>query len=148
MFFGYLVNQIGFRVRQATADALRPFGITPPLLRLMGIIAVDQPLTQVQLAVRSAVDRTSITKFVDRLEALGFAERRRDRADRRSHAIVLTAVGADALAAGVTAAARVETDVLGSLDEAERDILIRLLARVNGTHANMCPDPEQEDNRP
>jgi DNA-binding MarR family transcriptional regulator len=145
LWFGYLVNQVGHRIRLATAAALAPLGLSPPLLRLMGIIAVDQPLTQTQLGLRSGMDRTSITKFIDRMEALGLAERRPDTTDRRVHSILLTPAGEAALEAGTAAADAVQADVLGPLSNDEQAQIIALLARVHGDHARICPDPEKEE---
>jgi DNA-binding MarR family transcriptional regulator len=144
-WLGYLVNQIGFRIRQETAAALAPAGLSPPLLRLLGLIAVDQPMTQVQLAHRSGIDRTSITKWVDQLEARGLAERSRDPGDRRVHALLLTPAGAAALQAGTAAAAEVEQRFLGGLSPVEQEQLLALLARVHSDHSNICPDPEDQE---
>jgi DNA-binding MarR family transcriptional regulator len=144
-WLGYLVNQIGYRIRQETAAALAPAGLSPPLLRLLGLIAVDQPMTQAQLALRSGIDRTSITKWVDRLEALGMAERSRDPGDRRVHALLLTPAGAAALQAGSAAAAQVEQRFLGALSPTEQQQLIGMLARVHSDHSNICPDPDDEE---
>jgi DNA-binding MarR family transcriptional regulator len=142
LWFGYLANQLAHRIRQATAQALAPLGLTPPSLRVLAFIAADQPLTQTQLGRRTGMDRTTITRFVDRLEALGLAQRQTDAADRRAHALTLTPAGGRALAAAEAAAAAQEDALLAPLNPAERATLIALMARLHPEHLTICPDPD------
>jgi DNA-binding MarR family transcriptional regulator len=142
---GYLVNQLAWRFRSRTADLLLPLGLTPPLLRLVGIIAVDQPLTQRQLGARAGMDRTTIMRHVDRLAQAGLLARQPVAGDRRAHALMLTADGMARLAEATEAAAAVEESLLASLSEDERAMFVRLLLRLHSGHAANCPEDDQPE---
>jgi len=130
-WFGHLMNQIAGRFRLSTQQALQPLGITPPMLRALEALAADQPLTQVQLGIRVAMDRTTIVHLVDRFEELGYAQRCRSATDRRSHALMLTAQGEAALRKARNLARAVEGEVLASLTPAQRGLLLELLQAIH-----------------
>ena len=58
----------------------------------------EQPMTLAQLADAHGVDRPYATIIVDKLEQLGFVERRPHPSDRRSKVVSLTPAGRDAAA--------------------------------------------------
>jgi DNA-binding MarR family transcriptional regulator len=58
----------------------------------------EQPMTLAQLADAHGVDRPYATIIVDKLEELGFVERRPHPTDRRSKVVSLTPAGRDAAA--------------------------------------------------
>lgn len=137
-WFGHLLNQIAGRFRSSTQHALQPLAITPPMLRALETLAADQPLTQVQLGIRVAMDRTTIVHLVDRFEELGYAQRCRSATDRRTHALMLTAQGEAALRKARRLARAVEDEALASLTPAQRGLLLELLQAVHEP-AN-CPE--------
>lgn len=137
LWAGHFLGQIAGRIRTLTAAALDPLGITPPMLRALEIIAVDQPLTQVQLGARAQMDRTTIVHVLDCFETLGFARRTRSTADRRSHALTLTEKGKVALVQARQLARDVEDDILSPLSPDQRRTLMDLLQIIH-TPIN-CP---------
>jgi DNA-binding MarR family transcriptional regulator len=58
----------------------------------------EQPMTLAQLAEAHGVDRPYATIIVDKLETLGFVERRPHPSDRRSKVVSLTPAGREAAA--------------------------------------------------
>jgi DNA-binding MarR family transcriptional regulator len=58
----------------------------------------DRPMTLAQLAEAHGVDRPYATIIVDKLEHLGFVERKQHPTDRRSKVVSLTPAGRDAAA--------------------------------------------------
>ena len=60
----------------------------------------EQPMTLAQLADAHGVDRPYATIIVDKLEQLGFVERKPHPSDRRSKVVSLTPAGQDAAALG------------------------------------------------
>lgn len=66
--------------------------------RVLGILALQSPLTQKSLAYMLGVRPQSLSELVSKLEANGLVTRRRDDADRRSFLIELTAAGREAAA--------------------------------------------------
>lgn len=130
-WLGYLLNQTAARLRLATQDALRPLGLTPPMIRALEAIAADQLLTQVQLGARVGMDRTTIVHIVDRFETLGYARRSVSATDRRSHALVLTPKGETALGEARLLARGIEDAVLKPLSQSERQVLLTLLQTIH-----------------
>jgi DNA-binding MarR family transcriptional regulator len=83
-----------------------------------------------ELAGRLAVDDTTATRLVDRLEQLGVAERRSEPADRRATAVGLTPAG-EQLMAGVASQRQLFfREVLAALDPDERAELVRLTEKA------------------
>lgn len=140
-WFGHLLNQTAGRIRSQTAIALGPLGLTPPMLRALETIAADQPLTQVQLGARTSMDRTTIVHVVDRFESLGYAQRTRSTADRRSHDLTLTEAGRTALDSARQLAREVEAAILAPLSSDERRTLLALLQAIHQP-AN-CPEEDR-----
>jgi DNA-binding MarR family transcriptional regulator len=61
-------------------------------------LLTERPMTLAQLAQAHGVDRPYATIIVDKLERLGFVERRPHPSDRRSKVVSLTPAGRDAAA--------------------------------------------------
>ena len=76
------------------------------------------------------VDDTTATRLVDRLEAMGVAERRSEPGDRRATTVELTEAGAE-LVAGIAAQRQLFfCDVLAALEPDERAELVRLTSKA------------------
>jgi DNA-binding MarR family transcriptional regulator len=101
------------------------------MLRALETIAADQPLTHVQLGARIPMDRTTIVHVVDRFESLGYAQRTRSTADRRSHDLTLTKAGRTALDSARQSAREVEAAILAPLSSDERRTFLALLQAIH-----------------
>lgn len=78
---------------------LSPLGISPPqAFALAAIQLSDEPMTPGRLAGLLAQETQSLTGLVDRMEAQGWVERRRDLPDRRTIRLSLTEAGTRKLA--------------------------------------------------
>lgn len=88
----------------------------------------DEAASQKGLAETLCMDANNLVLLLNEVEALGFAQRRRDPADRRRHLVEITPAGRRALERGYRAMESVEDDVLGALDDEQRAQLTRLLA--------------------
>jgi DNA-binding MarR family transcriptional regulator len=93
-------------------------------------LAANQGQSQQAIAQLIGVNATRMVFLVDELEKRGLIERRRNPADRRSHALYLTSEGADTLDRVRAVAAEHEAQLSASLTEAERAQLATLLRRV------------------
>ena len=104
--------------------------LTPSKLRALELLAQHDGLRVGELADRVGVDDTTATRLVDRLEAMGVAERRSEAADRRATTVELTPAGKE-LVAGVAAQRQLFfCDVLAGLEPEERAELVRLTAKA------------------
>jgi DNA-binding MarR family transcriptional regulator len=92
------------------------------------------------------MDGTNIVGLLNDLEAENLIERRRSPADRRRHIVELTDVGAKQLAKAEFALAAVEDEVLGTLDDEQREILYSLLQQATSrTDAIACSEATETE---
>ena len=106
--------------RRGSAAALAPFGLSPRAFGALAVLGAEGPLSQRRLSERQGIDRTTTVAVVDELERLGAVERRRDAADRRAHALHVTAKGRRLLPRARAAVAEAEAAFLAPLPEADR----------------------------
>jgi MarR family transcriptional regulator, organic hydroperoxide resistance regulator len=78
--------------RNATA-LLAPLGLHHREFRLLAFLGEDQAISIGELAERSVLERTTLSKMVDRLEAEGWVERVASAGDRRRLPVRLTPAG-------------------------------------------------------
>jgi DNA-binding MarR family transcriptional regulator len=68
----------------------RHLGLNRPQWRVLSGLHGNDGLTQSELSEKISIARSPLGKIVDRLEALGYVERRDDPDDRRIHRLFLT----------------------------------------------------------
>lgn len=132
---GFLLAWTGRRTTFEFANALEPLGLRPPHFGVMTLIDADPGTDQQQLVARSLIDASSMVAVIDELEQLGLAERRKHPADRRMHAIHLTAAGERTLGSAREAATAMADELLSPLSERERETLRQLLRKLAGLEA-------------
>jgi DNA-binding MarR family transcriptional regulator len=124
-----LAGYTGHLLRAAYVAALRharrhlPPDRQPREFGILVTLATSGPRSQQQLAELMDVNRTIMVKVVDRLEAAGLVERRRNPADRRSYALEPTEEGLATLAELGPSIAEAEAKFTARLTAAERDQL-------------------------
>jgi DNA-binding MarR family transcriptional regulator len=129
---GFLITQAHHRFRARADEILRPLEIEVRHFGALTALADGVP-SQRELANRLRVSGPVVVEMVDALEARGMVERRRDPVDRRSNALVVTALGRDALeqARGRLDAATVElVEPIGAAGDAELRALLRKLLGI------------------
>ncbi|MFD7607978.1 MarR family winged helix-turn-helix transcriptional regulator [Streptomyces mirabilis] len=124
---GYLLKHAQQRLARASAAALAPLGIDGHELAVLAVLAAEYPLSQVEVAGRLGVDRTTMVALVDGLEDQGLVERRRSPADRRKNIVELTPEGRDCLDRAERARLAMEQRFLDPLDEETAAALVRAL---------------------
>ncbi|MFF1603817.1 MarR family winged helix-turn-helix transcriptional regulator [Streptomyces mirabilis] len=124
---GYLLKHAQQRLARASAKALAPFGIDGHELAVLAVLAAEYPLSQVEVAGRLGVDRTTMVALVDGLEDQGLVERRRSPQDRRKNIVELTPEGRDCLDRAERARLAMERRFLDPLGEEAAAALVRAL---------------------
>ncbi|MBS7697691.1 MULTISPECIES: MarR family transcriptional regulator [unclassified Chelatococcus] len=90
---GSLLGHAARQWRRAVDRRLQPFDLTEATwLPLLRIARAPHPMYQKDLAASLSLDRSSVVRLLDSLQRAGLVERREGR-DRRTKAIVLTALG-------------------------------------------------------
>jgi MarR family transcriptional regulator, lower aerobic nicotinate degradation pathway regulator len=136
---GALLDHLARRMRLRAEAVLAPLGLRPRHLVALTVLRDRGGSTQQALAATLEMDGTNIVGLLNELEAPKLTERRRSTEDRRRHLVELTDAGAKQLATVEGALLAVEDQVLGALDESQRETLYRLLQQAaNGAVVN-CP---------
>jgi MarR family transcriptional regulator, lower aerobic nicotinate degradation pathway regulator len=140
-----LLDYLARRMRLRAESALAPLGLrSRHLVALTVLRGGGGSSTQQALSTTLQIDRTNLVGLLNELEADKLIERRRSSEDRRRHIVELTAAGADLLAKVELALAAVEDEVLGGLDDEQRETLYSLLQQATGDHAPNCPSAIDE----
>lgn len=132
---GYLVKHAQLRLAGLTAEALAPLGISGRQLAVLLVIAEEPPASQLEIATRMAVDRTTMVSLIDELERMGLVERRPDPADRRRNVIAMTSPGRETTRKAAEMSGEAERSFLEPLsaeDAATVRRALRLLAFPDG----------------
>jgi DNA-binding MarR family transcriptional regulator len=102
---GRLVGHLGYFVRRAQIWIFQDFirtlaevDIRPAQYSVLLVIEANHGLSQSTLSQTLGIERARLVRLLDSLETRKFVQRRRSRADRRSHLLSLTAQGRSALA--------------------------------------------------
>jgi DNA-binding MarR family transcriptional regulator len=90
--FFWLTQVIGARDREL-AQGLRDFGLRVPEWRALAALYAKKRSTMSELAELATIDRTTLTRTVDRMQEAGWLERLADEADMRVTRLALTATG-------------------------------------------------------
>jgi len=131
---GHLIKHAQLRLADLTAAALAPLGISGRELAVLLVIAEQPPTSQLQVATRMGVDRTTMVALIDDLERKGLVERRPDPTDRRRNVTAATSSGLTTTKQASIAAEQAERLFLAPLsgdDIASVKRALRLLAFPN-----------------
>jgi DNA-binding MarR family transcriptional regulator len=127
---GALLDHLARRMRLRAEAVLAPVGLRPRHLVALTVLRARGGCPQQALAAMLEMDGTNVVGLLNELEAEKLIERRRSPEDRRRHVVVLTDAGAKQLAEVEVALAAVEEEVLGALDESQRETLYNLLLQA------------------
>lgn len=142
--FSFLLVQLGFHGAGMFAARLAPLGLEPRQFGVLNRLAANEGQAQQAIAQLMGLNATRMVFLIDELERLGLAERRRNPADRRSHALYLTDKGREMLARARKAAAAHEEELAAPLTrEQRRELtdLLRKLADAQHLSAESLPGP-------
>lgn len=90
--FFWLTQVIGARDREL-AQHLRKFGLRVPEWRALAALYARRLCTMSELADLATIDRTTLSRTIDRMQEAGWLERHADDADMRVTRLALTAAG-------------------------------------------------------
>jgi DNA-binding MarR family transcriptional regulator len=126
----FLLVQLGFHLARVFGERLEPLGLEQRQAGMLVRLAENDGRSQQAIAELLGVNPTRMVFLTDELEKLGLVERRRNPADRRSHALHLTDAGTAMLARVREVTRAHEAAITASLSAAERDQLAALLHRL------------------
>ncbi|MDX2136663.1 MAG: MarR family winged helix-turn-helix transcriptional regulator [Chloroflexota bacterium] len=131
---GYLLVQVCKAHRNRAQAALSEIGLHAGQEMILMHLYDAEGLTQSQLVESLCVEPPTVTKMLQRMEAVGIVERRQDAEDARVSRVYLTPNGR-ALETQVCAVWRqLDDDTVAGLTDVEQALLRRLLQQV---HTNL-----------
>jgi MarR family transcriptional regulator, transcriptional regulator for hemolysin len=143
---GFLVNDVArlWRKRfeqQARATAL---GLTRAQSAVLANLARQEGLNQAALAQILEIEPITLARLLDRIEAAGLVERRRDPNDRRAYLLFLTESAYPLLDRIFDLAAAVREDALVGISEPDRARLLELMALVKANLGARAAEAEAD----
>ncbi len=126
----FLLVQLGLHGARRFGERLAPLGLEQRHAGMLIRLAANQGRSQQAIAEMIGVNATRMVFLVDELEKLGLVERRRNPADRRSHALYLTDQGRATVGQVRAITAEHEAEFGAGLTGAQRAELVSLLRVV------------------
>lgn len=127
--FFWMTQVIGSRDRQL-AQELRAAGLRVPEWRALAALYARRRCTMSELADLASIDRTTLTRTVDRMEEAGWATRLPDDDDLRVTRLALTAAGERLFARVWPTVERLNRAAVDGLPAGALDALRRTLGRM------------------
>ena len=127
--FYWLTQVIGARDRELM-QGLREFGLRVPEWRALAALYARRMCTMSELADLATIDRTTLTRTIDRMQAAGWLSRRADSDDMRVTRLELTAAGRRLFDKVWPAVERLNELALAGLPKSEIQHLHRTLERM------------------
>lgn len=117
---------------------LRAFNLSPSQFAVLLLLDSEEGWRLTDLSERLLVDKSTITRIVDRLEGAGLVRREADADDRRVQRVVLTAQGREMRDQARAAHERSIERRMAALDAGEQRQLLALLTRLrDGLRADL-----------
>src|SRR5437868_5774548 len=145
-----LLIKLGRITMHRFTEALEPFGIRPRHVAALIELRDRGELSQQSLCGQLHLDPTNLVAILNELEQRGYATRRRDPQDRRRHLVEVSKKGLAVIDKVSEAMDRVEAELLGGLEPADRrrveGLLISLWQRSGGYEAwsQVAADAEEK----
>jgi MarR family transcriptional regulator, lower aerobic nicotinate degradation pathway regulator len=133
---GFLVRRLHQIHVALFQEKCAAFAVTPLQYSLLSALAVRETADQTTLAADVALDRTTTTGALKRLQSRHFIERTVDHEDRRARVCRLTSAGIKLLANMEAAARTAHRDTLASLSKAEQKSFVAMMQRVVAANPN------------
>ncbi len=92
-FAPYLMNRIMGRYNASLRDELAKMGLTTPKMRSLAVLSVIDGLLISELAVYAVVEKSTLSRALDKLEEEGLVRRQTDPNDSRATRIFITEAG-------------------------------------------------------
>ena len=128
--FGFLLNDVARLLRTAYDRRIRELGLTRAQWWVLTHVFRAEGITQTELAEVLEVEKPTLGRLLDRLEAKGWVKRTHDARDRRVWRVKLTKEVEPALRTMRAIAAELRRDALAGLSAAERERFVDSLLAI------------------
>ena len=128
--FGFLLNDVARLMRTAYDRRIRKLGLTRAQWWVLTHLYRGNGVSQTELAETLEIEKPTLGRLLDRLEAKGWVRREHDASDRRVWRVHLTDEVAPALRTMRAIAAELRHDALASISTAERERFVDTLLAI------------------
>ncbi|MBR9835499.1 MAG: winged helix-turn-helix transcriptional regulator [Alphaproteobacteria bacterium] len=139
-FLPYRLSVLSNAVSRKIADIYeREFDLSVWQWRIIAVLGESQDLTSTEVAMRTLMDKPTVSRAATSLIERGIISRTIDEEDRRRAPLALTDEGRAIYAAVIPRALACEKELLDALGETEIRDLHRLLTRLSGVASPNSP---------
>ena len=142
---GYLIGDVSRMIRTVYDRRVEPLGLTRAQWRVMTRLNRLEYCTQTKLATELEIEKPTLGKLIERLEAKGWVERRSDPDDARSKIVYLTPVAHPLLQAMHSEAEEVVAGIFAGVSAAEAKRLYTILDHIKGNPSVMLDENQPVD---
>jgi MarR family transcriptional regulator, transcriptional regulator for hemolysin len=128
--YGFLLNDVARLMRTAYDRRVRGLGLTRSQWWVLNQLFRNPGVNQSELAAIVEVEKPTLGRLLDRLEAKGWVRREQDAADRRAWRVHLTQAAEPAMREMRKIAADLRRDALAGLSAAERERFVDTLLAI------------------
>ncbi|MGW8270169.1 MAG: MarR family winged helix-turn-helix transcriptional regulator [Burkholderiales bacterium] len=130
--FGFLLNDVARLLRTTYDRRVKSLGLTRSQWWVLTHLFRAQGTTQSELAEVLEIEKPTLGRLLDRLEAKGWVRREHDAHDRRAWRVYLSESAEPAMKTMRAVAAEVRRDAMAGLSADERERFVDLLIAVKG----------------
>jgi MarR family transcriptional regulator, transcriptional regulator for hemolysin len=142
--FGFMLSDVARLMRRNFNRRVQSLGLTQAQWMLLARIARQEGARQAQLAEILEMQPISVARLIDRMEASGWVERRKDPTDRRAVNLYLTKKAAPILDELWDRADETQTVALEGLSPDQREALMKALETIRENLVGDCSTGESK----
>jgi DNA-binding MarR family transcriptional regulator len=135
--YGFLINDVARLMRTTYDRRVRELGLTRSQWWVLTLLFRNDGVTQSELAELLEIERPTLGRLLDRLEAKGWVRREHDSRDRRAWRVHLTDAVEPAMRRLRKVASELRSDALAGLSAQERERFIDTLLAVKANLVRM-----------
>ena len=135
--YGFLLSDVSRLMRTAYDRRVRKLGLTRSQWWVLNQLFRNPGVNQSELAEILEVQKPTLGRLLDRMEAKGWVRREQDAADRRAWRVHLTQAAEPAMRELREAAAELRRDALAGLSAAERERFVDTLLAIKANLGKM-----------
>ena len=132
--FTFRLDEVARLYSRRFEERAREMPLTLTQCKALAVLANCEGVSQARLAQISEVDPARLVRILDRLEAVGWAERRSDPHDRRAHVLAITESAKPVVERVWEIVRETSTKALMGVSSDELHLLLDVFERV---HANL-----------
>lgn len=135
--FGFILNDVARMMRNIFDRRVKTLGLTRSQWWVLNHLFRNDGATQSELADILEIEKATLGRLLDRMEAKGWIRREDHATDRRAKRVFLTAEVEPAVKTMRAAAADLRRDALGSFDNDDRERFVDMLLSIKSNLSRM-----------